>query len=159
MFPIYLVMASFGCVVYVHIHEEGFPGFGVGEDAGHALPCSQPQVWHASRWVLLRWNFFGLKCTLKVNIATPSWSAVASKSPFCFQKMWLKQNCIHIWLRNECTAFSRLRGHGRVGSSRKQTFGNLLWAPYRWLSLKCSSAPWSAFPCQRCPACIHYTFF
>lgn len=52
--------------------ERDFEGFGVGEDAGHALPCSQPQVWHASRWVLLRWNFFGLKCTLKVNTATAS---------------------------------------------------------------------------------------
>lgn len=26
IFPIYLGMSSFGCVVYVHIHREGFPG-------------------------------------------------------------------------------------------------------------------------------------
>lgn len=47
----------FGCGVQVLMHKEGFPGLGLGENAGHALPCSQPQVWHVRRWVLLRWNF------------------------------------------------------------------------------------------------------
>lgn len=69
IFPIYLGMTWFVSVVYVRIHKEGFPGFGGGEDAGHALPCSQPQVWHTSRWVLLRWNFF--------------WSQVHFMSWFC----------------------------------------------------------------------------
>jgi len=47
--------------------KKDFQSFGLVEDAGHALPCPQPQVWRARRWVLLRWNVFGLKYTVKVN--------------------------------------------------------------------------------------------
>lgn len=48
IFAVYLGMAWLD-VVSRCLCTKGFPGFGLGENAGHALPCSQPQVWPVRR--------------------------------------------------------------------------------------------------------------
>lgn len=57
---------------------KGFPGFGLGENS---LPCSQASGVACEEVGVAEMQFFGLKCTLKVNTVTRPWSALRRKAP------------------------------------------------------------------------------